>query len=85
MNTLTKQEKIEKIMHVCKTKQEKIEKMKFFCEVLNLTEEGDLERRKIIEKMWKEQEQIAKEMNYQQKRKLKIQNQSSKRNNLLYN
>lgn len=66
MNTLTKQEKIQKIMHVCKTEQEKIEKMKFFCEVLNLTEEGDLERRKIIEKMWKEQEQIAKEMNYQQ-------------------
>jgi len=66
MNTLTKQEKIEKIMHVCKTKQEKIEKMKFFCEVLNLTEEGDLERRKIITKMWKEQEQMAKEMNYQQ-------------------
>jgi hypothetical protein len=66
MNTLTKQEKIEKIMHVCKTKQEKIEKMKFFCEVLNLTEEGDLERRKTIEKMWKEQKQIEKAMNYQQ-------------------
>ena len=66
MNTLTKQERIEKIMYVCKTEQEKIEKMKFFCEVLNLTEEGDLERRKIIEKMWKEQQQIEKEMNYQQ-------------------
>ena len=48
------------------TKQEKIEKMMFFCKVLNLTEEGDLERRKIITKMWKEQEQMAKEMNYQQ-------------------
>ena len=35
------------------TKQEKIEKMMFFCKVLNLTEEGDLERRKIITKMWK--------------------------------
>jgi hypothetical protein len=45
------------------TKQEKIEKMMFFCKVLNLTEEGDLERRKIITKMWKEQEQMAKEMN----------------------
>ena len=66
MNTLTKQERLEKIMYVCKTKQEKIEKMKFFCEVLNLTEEGDLERRKIITKMWKEQEQMAKEMNHQQ-------------------
>ena len=45
------------------TKQEKIEKMMFFCKVLNLTEEGDLERRKIITKMWKEQEQMEKEMN----------------------
>ena len=63
MNTLTKQEKIEKIMYVCKTEQEKIEKMMFFCKVLNLTEEGDLERRKIITKMWKEQEQMEKEMN----------------------
>ena len=45
------------------TKQEKIEKMMFFCKVLNLTEEGDLERRKIITKMRKEQEQMAKEMN----------------------
>ena len=28
MNTLTKQERLEKIMYVCKTEQEKIEKMK---------------------------------------------------------
>ena len=46
--------------------EEKIEKMMYFCKVLNLTEEGDLERRKTIEKMWKEQQQIEKEMNYQQ-------------------
>ena len=38
------------------TKQERLEKMMYFCNTLNLTEEGDLERRKVITKMWKEQE-----------------------------
>jgi len=45
------------------TEQEKIEKMMYFCKKLNLTEEGDLERSKAITKKWKKQEQMEKEMN----------------------